>query len=387
VQEVKALLGRPPLPGCRLVVDATGVGRAVVDLLRQAELPAMLVPITITAGHAAAREKDGYHVAKKHLAGVLQVLLQQQRLKVSELSEREVLLREMRAFRVKVVAATGHETFEAWRERDHDDLVLSVALACWLAERGTKGPLLRVLPFGKPREKQLRVVVCSQEELAALALEQPCLLVSIADPPPVGTSALPPHALPKLLGSLDRLDHPRDRPLARAGQRLRHGGPRLGERPQHLEDAGEDALHPRRQQDVHLRVLLAHDRPGHPRPARPLLRLLAGAELQPRQRLVVERLDLGAELRLPAGLHHLPPEHEVFGVGLRPLGPAHGAAQAHPGVEDLLGDAGRLGGDVQVAAGADEAGDLLQRLRRAHEQLAAARSLTHGAASRPAGGS
>jgi hypothetical protein len=216
VKEVKALLARPPLPGCRLVVDATGVGRAVVDLLRAAELPAMLVPITITAGHAAAREKDGYHVAKKHLAGVLQVLLQQQRLKVSELPEREVLLREMRAFRVKVAAATGHETFEAWRERDHDDLVLSVALACWLAERGTKGPLLRVLPFGKPREKQLRVVACSREDLAGLALEQPSLLVSITDPPPVGASALPPHALPKLLDSLvlpfadlDPADHQR----------------------------------------------------------------------------------------------------------------------------------------------------------------------------------
>src|SRR5262245_10585088 len=74
VRDVKALLLRPPLLGCRLAVDATGVGRAVVDLLRTAELPATLVPVTITAGHATTREGGGYHVAKKHLAGVLQVL-------------------------------------------------------------------------------------------------------------------------------------------------------------------------------------------------------------------------------------------------------------------------------------------------------------------------
>jgi hypothetical protein len=27
-----------------------------------------------------------------------------------------------------------NETFESWRERDHDDLVLAVALAAWAAE-------------------------------------------------------------------------------------------------------------------------------------------------------------------------------------------------------------------------------------------------------------
>jgi hypothetical protein len=29
----------------------------------------------------------------------------------------------------------GNETFESWRERDHDDLVFAVALACWWADR------------------------------------------------------------------------------------------------------------------------------------------------------------------------------------------------------------------------------------------------------------
>ena len=37
----------------------------------------------------------------------------------------------MAACRVKVTLA-GNETFEAWRERDHDDLVLAVALALYV---------------------------------------------------------------------------------------------------------------------------------------------------------------------------------------------------------------------------------------------------------------
>src|SRR5262249_34053769 len=152
VKEVAELLERPPLPGCQLVVDATGVGRAVIDLFRQARLPAHLVPITITAGHQATYQRDGWHVAKKHLAAALQVLFQHQRLKVSEVADRETLLKELRNFRVKVTAA-ANETYEAWRESDKDDLVLAVAMPCWLAERGMKGPAMRMLPLD-PRERR-----------------------------------------------------------------------------------------------------------------------------------------------------------------------------------------------------------------------------------------
>ena len=35
--------------------------------------------------------------------------------------------------RVKVNLQTGHDSYEAWRERDHDDLVLAVAFASWYA--------------------------------------------------------------------------------------------------------------------------------------------------------------------------------------------------------------------------------------------------------------
>ena len=83
---------------------------------------------------------------------MLQVLLQSGRLRIArELEHAETLQKELAAFRVKVTAA-GNETFEARRERDHDDLVLAVALAAWLGER--QGPTVGpegVFPMGGGR--------------------------------------------------------------------------------------------------------------------------------------------------------------------------------------------------------------------------------------------
>ena len=49
-----------------------------------------------------------------------------------------ILMAELITFRSKITVA-GNETFGAWRERDHDDLVLAVALALWLAENAPTG--------------------------------------------------------------------------------------------------------------------------------------------------------------------------------------------------------------------------------------------------------
>jgi hypothetical protein len=135
VEEVKDLLCK--LPGSTLVVDATGVGRAVVDMFRKARLPAQrLVAVTITGGHAVTEEgARSVHVPKKDLVGVVMEALQTHRLAISPgLKEAKTLKKELETFRMKLTAA-AHETFEAWRERDHDDLVLAVALALYIGER------------------------------------------------------------------------------------------------------------------------------------------------------------------------------------------------------------------------------------------------------------
>jgi hypothetical protein len=139
----------PPL----LVVDATGVGEPVAEQvlvkLREDRIPCFVRLVTITAGNAVTLASDGrWHVSKKQLASCLQVLLGQRRLQVApDLAEAKTLARELGTFQVKITAA-GNESFEAWRERDHDDLVLAVALAAWAAE--SLDP--ESSPWGQPAE-------------------------------------------------------------------------------------------------------------------------------------------------------------------------------------------------------------------------------------------
>jgi hypothetical protein len=137
VPSVARLAASPSLEGrCTLVVDQTGVGRPVVDMLRDAPVPARIVPVTITGGNAVTVTEDGsHHVPKKELVTRLQLLLQSRRLKVPRtLREVDILVKELKDFQVRITAA-AHETFGTWREGQHDDLVLAVALSGWFAER------------------------------------------------------------------------------------------------------------------------------------------------------------------------------------------------------------------------------------------------------------
>jgi hypothetical protein len=156
-EQVSALFAQPPLPGSTLVVDQTGVGRAVVDLVRSLRPPVILRALTITAGEHAHREGLDFHAPKRELVGTLQKLLQTGRLRISsELKLAPLLVAELQAFRVKQ-KTSGHESFEAWREQDHDDLLLALALACWVGEQvpplrrgdlGTQRRHVAALPAG-----------------------------------------------------------------------------------------------------------------------------------------------------------------------------------------------------------------------------------------------
>ncbi|HEX7039080.1 MAG TPA: hypothetical protein VF202_03080 [Trueperaceae bacterium] len=119
----------------RLVVDQTGVGRPVVDMLRAANLRD-LTAVTIHGGDQTIRDGNAYRVPKRELVSVLQVLLQTKRLEVAAaLPLAQTLQREMLAFKVEI-SKSGHDTYgNDWRENPHDDLVLSVALAAWAGEK------------------------------------------------------------------------------------------------------------------------------------------------------------------------------------------------------------------------------------------------------------
>ncbi|GEM_PF-411383 len=117
----------------RLVVDATGVGAGVVDMLRAARLAP--VAVTLTSGREASAVAGGWHVPKLEVAAGLVRVFQEQRIAIrKDLGLAGVLLGEARSFKIKPTLH-GAVTVEAWRERDHDDLVLSLGLAVWWAEQ------------------------------------------------------------------------------------------------------------------------------------------------------------------------------------------------------------------------------------------------------------
>lgn len=121
--------GEEPL----VLLDLTGVGRPVRDMMRPRFK--RLLPVTITAGHSTTFDQANgeWHVPKRVLVSCVAIALQQRALKISRgIQDAPVLVRELENFKAKITKS-GHETFEAWRDGDHDDLVLAMALCVWWA--------------------------------------------------------------------------------------------------------------------------------------------------------------------------------------------------------------------------------------------------------------
>jgi hypothetical protein len=120
--------------GYSLVADYTGCGRPVVQELRRAGLTCTAV--TIHGGYAETRPDNEFGVAKRDLVGGVAYFLGKRLLGFAkDLPLLEVLQQELLNFRVKIDPRTAHESYSSWRERDHDDLVIAVALALWLGEQ------------------------------------------------------------------------------------------------------------------------------------------------------------------------------------------------------------------------------------------------------------
>lgn len=115
----------------RLAIDATTVGRPVVEMFKRQRLPVTLRPVLITAGDKVTHEDGFTRIAKRDLVGLVQVALQTRTLRIAAtLKDASTLVSELQNFRIKVTESTG-DAFLAWREGAHDDLVLAVALALW----------------------------------------------------------------------------------------------------------------------------------------------------------------------------------------------------------------------------------------------------------------
>jgi hypothetical protein len=147
VRDVAHYLARQPVNGqAQLIADRTGVGAAVVDMFRKAGLRPRAIHVH---GGVNVSTGDAFtNVPKRDLVGVVQVLLQQERLVFPRsMPLMGPLLKELQSFRVTIDPTTAHDSYSAWREQDHDDLVFALALACWWGEyfgsrMGTAIPVL-----------------------------------------------------------------------------------------------------------------------------------------------------------------------------------------------------------------------------------------------------
>lgn len=117
-----------------LAIDYTGVGRPICDLAMDRGLNP--IGIVITGGSTVSwnEDKSRTSVPKRDLISCLQIAAQNDQLKVAQgLKFGPALAEELQSFKVKIDPRTAHDSYGAWREGQHDDLILSVAIALWVA--------------------------------------------------------------------------------------------------------------------------------------------------------------------------------------------------------------------------------------------------------------
>jgi hypothetical protein len=135
---------------CVVVADATGVGDAVVDLLRRARLGCEICAVTITGGEGSRAHGwpggGGWNVPKQDLIGAVQVALEKGELRIAK-RMREVgsLVRELLDLQM-TTKSSGAVRIGADGYGQHDDLAIALALACWRARRGLNSYGGRPLP-------------------------------------------------------------------------------------------------------------------------------------------------------------------------------------------------------------------------------------------------
>lgn len=130
-----------------LIVDATGVGRTVVDLFRQGwtsydpvtmrplTLPGKpsIVALTLTGSHEPRKIErwDEQHVPRLDIIMALMLALQQGRVQVAAgLDKLATLIEEARNFHWKRVKE-DEDVYTQWRTNHFGDLLFALAIAVW----------------------------------------------------------------------------------------------------------------------------------------------------------------------------------------------------------------------------------------------------------------
>ena len=136
----KLMKDTPCLCRADLVVDASGCGRPVLEMLEGKGIVKSLRGVVITAGLSESYGDDGiYRVSKAILISTMQVLLQTRTILFADgLPETKTLVKELEGYRT-CITPSANQIWNA-REGEHDDLVLAVCLAAWWGKRMSAPP-------------------------------------------------------------------------------------------------------------------------------------------------------------------------------------------------------------------------------------------------------
>lgn len=139
-EDLSKLYQNPKVSKSRLAADNTGVGQAVLDLIREKQVDARLIPITSHGGQISHFDvaEQAWHTAKRDMVASLQVILQSGLLDIDDrVPHLDRVRKELVSYRETITRAKN-TTFAA-DSSQHDDIVSSLMMAVWLGEQDGGG--------------------------------------------------------------------------------------------------------------------------------------------------------------------------------------------------------------------------------------------------------
>lgn len=149
VAYVEAFVQQKQLAGrVQIVADCTGVGKAVLDLMRSSPVLTDLTwSIVFTSGQNVTQQGMIYKVPKKDLIAAVLVLTGKDLIRCNpELPDAEKLRKEMLGYIMRRTTA-GNNTFDG-EFKTHDDMVVALCMVCWI---GGKLPIDLSMSQGEGR--------------------------------------------------------------------------------------------------------------------------------------------------------------------------------------------------------------------------------------------
>ena len=120
----------------KLVIDQTAAGSSVVDMILKMVNKPEGRRVVISGSHSQGYSDGYYRVPKPELISLIQAGLEMKQLKFAkDLPETNLLAEELIQYQDR--PTNPMPLADSWREHPSDDLVLAVALACWMLKQDT----------------------------------------------------------------------------------------------------------------------------------------------------------------------------------------------------------------------------------------------------------